>query len=60
MRYETRKEFYENRLHEIVPEIAELLDNGYQVEIARSRSGIKIYSVSKKHHVIAKGGNAND
>ncbi len=56
MRYETRKKFYENRLHEIVPEIAELLDNGYQVEIARSRSGIKIYSVSKKHHVIAKGG----
>ncbi len=61
MRYETRKEFYKKRLHEIAPEIAEMLDNGYQVEICKSRSGIKIYSVSKKHHVIvAKGGNTND
>lgn len=56
MRYETRKEFYEKRLHEIVPEIAGLLDNGYQVEVCRSRSGIKIYSVLKKHQVITKGG----
>ena len=61
MKYETtRKEFYEKRLHEIVPEVAEMLDNGYQVEICRSRSGIKIYSVLKKHHVISKGGNADD
>lgn len=60
MRYETRKEFYEKRLHEIVPEIAGLLDNGYQIEICKSRSGIKIYSVLKKHHVITKGGNVDD
>lgn len=60
MRYETRKEFFENRLREIAPEIAEILDSGYQVEICRSRSGLKIYSVSKKHHVIKKGGNVND
>ena len=61
MKYETtRKEFYEKRLHEIAEEIAQLLEGGYQVEICRSRSGIKIYSVLKKHHVIAKGGNADD
>lgn len=56
MKYESRKDFFESRLYEIVPEIAELLDRGYQVEVCRSRSGIKIYSVSKKHHVISKGG----
>lgn len=60
MEYEaTRKEFYENKIHEITPIIAEMLDNGYQVELARSRGGIKIYSVSKKHYVI-KGGNTDD
>ena len=55
----TRKEFLEQKIHEIAPIVAEMLDSGYQVEICRSRSGIKIYSVSKKHHVI-KGGNVDD
>lgn len=55
----TRKEFYEQKIHEITPTIAEMLDSGYQVEICRSRSGIKIYSVSKKHYSI-KGGSADD
>lgn len=60
MKYETtRKQFYEEKLHEIAGEIAEMLDKGYQAEICRSRSGIKIYSVSKKHHVISKGGDVN-
>ena len=59
MEYETRKEFFEKRIHEIAPIIAEMLDRGYQVEICRSRSGIKIYSVSKKHYAL-KGGNADD
>ncbi len=59
MEYETRKEFFEKRIHEIAPIIAEMLDSGYQVEICRSRSGIKIYSVSKKHYAL-KGGNADD
>lgn len=60
MKYETtRKEFYEKKIHEIAPIIAEMLDNGYQVEVCRSRSGIKIYSVSKKKHEL-RGGNAND
>lgn len=60
MKYETtRKQFYEEKLHEIAGEIAEMIDKGYQVEICRSRSGVKIYSVSKKHHVISKGGNVN-
>lgn len=61
MKYEkTRKEFYEKRLHEIAPEIAELLDNGYQVEICRSRSGIKIYSVLKKHQVVRRENHNGD
>ncbi len=62
MQYEqTRKQFYEERLHQIAGEMAEMLDSGYQVEVCRSRSGIKIYSVLKKHHVIKrKGGNADD
>lgn len=60
MKYsKARKEFYEEKIHEIAPIIAEMLDNGYQAEICRSRSGIKIFSVSKKHYVI-KGGNADD
>ena len=59
MEYETRKEFFEKRIHEIAPIIAEMLDSGYQVEICRSRSGKKIYSVSKKHYAL-KGGNADD
>lgn len=61
MKYEqTRKQFYEERLHDISGELAEMLDKGYKVEICQSRSGIKIYSVLKKHHVIrAKGGNKN-
>ena len=61
MKYEkTRKEFYKEKVCEIADDIANLLDAGYQVEICQSRSGIKIYSVSKKHHVIrAKGGNVD-
>ncbi len=60
MKFEkSRKEFYEDKIHEVAPIMAEMLDNGYQVEVCRSRSGIKIYSVSKKHYAL-KGGNADD
>ena len=53
-----KKELYKSQICEIIEIIADLIDQGYQVELSRSRSGVKLYSVSKRHHVIRhKGGN---
>lgn len=55
MKYEkTRKEFYKDELNSMAEEIAQILDNGYSVEIARSRSGLKMFSISKKHVVVRR------
>jgi hypothetical protein len=51
---ENKKEFYKKEICQITGKIAELLDAGFSVEIAKSRSGIKIYSVCKRHHVIRR------
>lgn len=61
MKYEkTRKEFYENEVHNMAVQIAEILDNRYSVEIGKSRSGLKLFAVSRKHEVVRKRGNLNE
>lgn len=56
MRYEkTRKEFYESEVHNMAAQMAEILDKGYSVEIGKSRSGLKLFTVSRKHEVVKRG-----
>lgn len=56
MKYETaRKEFYENEIHNMAAQVARILDEGYSVEIGRSRHGLKLFTVSRKHEVRRKG-----
>lgn len=56
MKYEkTRKEFYESEVHNMAAQIAEILDKGYSVEIGKSRSGLKLFTVSRKHEVVKRG-----
>lgn len=60
MKYEsTRKEFLAEKLEVAIPQIAELLDRGFQVEVCRSRSGIKLYYYKKQYKEL-KGGSVND
>ena len=61
MNYEkSRREFYEDEIHRIAPQLAELLDAGYTVEVCKSRSGIKYYSYKKKYHVLRRDVNENE
>ena len=61
MRYEkSRKEFYETEIHNMAEQMAELLDKGYSVEIGRSRSGLKLFTVNRKHDVVKRKGNMNE
>lgn len=41
-------------LEEMQEQIAELLTNGFTVEIDRSRSGLKLYAFRRKHQQIRK------
>ena len=50
----TREEFYEGELHRIAKQIAEILDSGYSVEICRSRSGLKLFAVTRRHEVVRR------
>ena len=43
------KEFYMRKLQIAIPQMAECLALGYQIEVAPSRGGVKVYSVGKKH-----------
>lgn len=56
----TRKEFYESEMHRMASQIAEILDAGYAVEIAKSRSGLKLFSVLKKHQVVRRENHNGD
>ena len=59
MKFEgTRKEFLAEKLENAIPLISDLLDRGFQVEISRSRSGVKLHYYKKQFQVI-KGGTAN-
>jgi len=61
MKYEkTRKEFYESEIHNMAEQCAELLDKGYSIEIGKSRSGLKLFTVSRKHEVIRRKGNRHE
>jgi hypothetical protein len=61
MKYEkTRKEFYEREIHSMAEQMAELLDKGYSVEIGKSRSGLKLFAVSRRHEVVKRKGNMNE
>lgn len=58
-REKSRKEFYEKELHGMAEQMAEMLDNGFAVEVARSRSGLKLFAVTRRHAVV-KRGSANE
>lgn len=59
MKFEgTRKEFLSEKLEIVVPVIADLLDRGYQIEICRSRSGVKLFYYKKQFQMV-RGGTAN-
>lgn len=61
MKFEkSRKEFYENKIHNMADQLAELLDKGYSIEVGRSRSGLKLFTVSRKHEVVKRKGNMNE
>ncbi len=49
-----RNQFYENEIVSMSGQIAELLEKGYAVEIARSRSGLKLFAIKRKHEVVKK------
>lgn len=55
MKFEkSRKEFYKSEIHSMAEQIATILDKGYSVEVGRSRSGLKLFAVSRKHEVVAR------
>jgi hypothetical protein len=61
MKYEkSRGEFYESEIHSMAEQIAQILDSGYSVEIGKSRSGLKLFAVSRKHEVVKRKGNLNE
>lgn len=61
MKFEkSRKEFYETEIRNMAEQMAELLDKGYSVEIGRSRSGLKLFTVNRKHEVVKRKGNMNE
>ncbi len=61
MEYEkTRREFYESEIHNMASQLAELLDKGFSLEIAKSRSGLKIFAVTRRHEVVRRKGNQHE
>lgn len=60
MKFEkSRKEFYESEVHDMAAQIAEIIDSGEMVEISKSRSGLKLFRIKRRHEVVRKRGNAN-
>ncbi|MBD5521408.1 MAG: hypothetical protein HDR03_09350 [Lachnospiraceae bacterium] len=55
----SRREFYEREIHNMAAQIAEIIDNGEMVEISKSRSGLKLFRIKRRHEVVRKRGNAN-
>lgn len=61
MKYEkTRRQFFEEEIHKMTSQLATILDDGYTVEISRSRSGVKIFKVSRQHETIKRGTAGNE
>ncbi len=48
----SKKEKYEQILIDLAPHLAELLDNGFILEIAKSRSGIKVFRTIRRHEIL--------
>lgn len=49
-----RKEFYKKSIIEMAEQLAEIIDNGEVAELSRSRSGVKLFRVKRRHEVIQK------
>lgn len=48
----SKKEKYEQTLINLAPHLAELLANGFILEIAKSRSGIKVFRTIRRHEIL--------
>ena len=48
----SKKESYEQKLISIVPHLAELSNAVFILEIAKNRSGIKIFRTIRRHEVL--------
>lgn len=56
MKYEqTRAEFYKGEIEKMADQLAGYIDEGLTVELSRSRSGIKLFVVKRRHEVVRKG-----
>lgn len=56
MNYEsTKQEFYEQELHRMAKQMAEVLAQGNTIEICHSRSGLKLFSVNRRYEVVRRG-----
>lgn len=54
MEVKRTREEYEKVIHEAAGQMAQLLENGYSVEVATSRSGLKLYKIKKTHEMIRR------
>ncbi len=49
-----RRQFYENEIRKMAGQLASILDDGYSVEIAKSRSGLKLFAVTRRYEIVKK------
>lgn len=47
-----KKEKYEQTLINLAPHLAQLLADGFILEIAKSRSGIKVFRTIRRHEIL--------
>lgn len=47
-----KKEKYEQTLINLAPHLAQLLADGFILEIAKSRSGLKVFRTIRQHEVL--------
>jgi len=61
MKYQTtRQQFYKDEICKMARQMSQLLDDGYSIEISKSRSGLKLFKVSRKYEQIRKGAVLSD
>lgn len=51
----SKAQFYERKIHEMARQLGEILDEGYCIELAESRSGLKIFRVYRRHEQVRRG-----
>lgn len=49
-----RKEFYRQSIIELAEQLAEIVDNGEVAEISKSRSGLKLFRVKRRHEIVRR------